>query len=109
MHIAVEQDVCHVVRGYQIGGVVWCRPLITETLIPEQADEEDDKLDEHKSFAETVHGWVSSIFDRGNKTEIEMVLFSHTSLFPCVLSPDVVLMACAFSPWPSTTCPAHVL
>lgn len=51
-----------------------CRPLITETLIPEQADEDEDKPnEEHKSFAESVHTWVSNIFDRGNKTEIEKV------------------------------------
>ena len=56
------------------GCFVWgCRALITETLIPEQADEEEIKDDEHKSFTDVVSGWVSNIFDRGNKTEIEKV------------------------------------
>ncbi|KAK9918842.1 hypothetical protein WJX75_007445 [Coccomyxa subellipsoidea] len=53
-------------------------PLITETLIPEQADEDEDKPnEEHKSFAESVHTWVSNIFDRGNKTEIEKIVKKH--------------------------------
>lgn len=73
-------NVCRTGRGNRLTpngcAVRGCRPLITETLIPEQADEEEIKDDEHKSFTDVVGGWVSNIFDRGNKTEIEKVRLS---------------------------------
>jgi hypothetical protein len=51
------------------------RPIITETLIPEQADEEPASEDEDNrtSLTDIVSNWVGKIFERGNKTEIEAV------------------------------------
>lgn len=68
------------------------RPLITETLIPRQSDEDEDIKDDNKSFAELAGNWVHNVFQRGNKTEIEMVRLKP-GIFHLLASWRVCLLA----------------
>ena len=75
------------------GAVHACSALITETLIPEKADDEpDSELNDTSAFGDTVRGWVDKVLARGNKSEIEAVR-AYAAAHPC-FSKGGVTRAC---------------